>query len=627
MKKLKYAFLFFLFFIGSYKIDAYGIDNYLMDMTVLNNGDVHVKELFYLNGVFNGYERDLIFSNYEAKKFDGTLDSFKSSDIYNGSGIEVVEVGFLSGDKNFDFSKFSTAQGNADNVFTAYEGDSNRYTLREGLYSTSIKMFNPSSRETPIFYIEYLIKNVVVVHDDVAEINWNIFSDIQRESIKKMEVRVNIPGNKEETRVWGKGPLWGSTEIVDSETLLLKIERLEAGAPITIRAAFDKEVVSNSSKKSNVSALSKIVEIEQIDADEANKIREEYTRKENLRKLVGYAYEGIKLALFIVLIKKFISVIKYLKPYESTFKTKYFRDFPNDYNPTTVSYLLTKTIEKRDVSASILDLVQRKVIGYKEEKKNKFKFIKNEGDFKLTKSEEALLQLLFNEIGNGTEFTVKDINRFAKKNPNKFIAEYDGWHSKAITEAKENDFFYDRSSDEKNALGLAVLILFVALFGFTFELLISAITGAIMIVFSISVFAYIGKSKKRKMDANESYLRWNGLKSFLDDFGNFSERELPQIELWEKYLVYAVVFGNAKKLSKQMEVKFKDMPQGNRMLVNYAYFSTFNSLNNSLSKGFTSSVNNAKSIVNSQTSSGGGFGGGFSGGGGFGGGGGGGGRF
>lgn len=45
---------------------------------------------------------------------------------------------------------------------------------------------------------------------------------------------------------------------------------------------------------------------------------------------------------------------------------------------------------------------------------------------------------------------------------------------------------------------------------------------------------------------------WKSLKRFLDHFSEFSEIPLEAFKLWEKYLVFAILFGNAKKLVKML---------------------------------------------------------------------------
>lgn len=135
------------------------------------------------------------------------------------------------------------------------------------------------------------------------------------------------------------------------------------------------------------------------------------------------------------------------------------------------------------------------------------------------------------------------------------------------------------------------------------------------------------------MNGNEAYHKWMALKNYMVDFGNMDEKELPEIILWEKYLVYAVTLGCAKKLSKTMEIKVKELETSGEMIdttvLDLHRMHVCLSLNQSLTQTVTSAINTANSvqIANSSDSSSGGFGGGFSGGGGSFGGGGGGGRF
>jgi uncharacterized membrane protein len=105
------------------------------------------------------------------------------------------------------------------------------------------------------------------------------------------------------------------------------------------------------------------------------------------------------------------------------------------------------------------------------------------------------------------------------------------------------------------------------------------------------------------------------------DFGRFNEKELPEIALWEKYLVYATVFGIADKVSKAMEIKIKDMGvDSNMTLYPHLYMNHYfaHNLAGAINMARTASISK---IAQSQVSSGSGHGGGFSGGGGFGGGG------
>ena len=77
-----------------------------------------------------------------------------------------------------------------------------------------------------------------------------------------------------------------------------------------------------------------------------------------------------------------------------------------------------------------------------------------------------------------------------------------------------------------------------------------------------------------------------GMKKFLSDFGRFDEKELPEIILWEKYLVYAAAFGIAAKVEKAMQLKIKEfnLNQNTNFTTNYIL------LNHSFSNALTSTT-------------------------------------
>ena len=151
----------------------------------------------------------------------------------------------------------------------------------------------------------------------------------------------------------------------------------------------------------------------------------------------------------------------------------------------------------------------------------------------------------------------------------------------------------------------------------------------IALFLSIVLIPFIFYSKKRTQKGAEEYKKWNAFKNFLNDFGKFSDKEVLEVALWEKYLVYATLFGCAKKVIKVMKVEMVNAPDD--------YFDTYLDLyvmNQCISRAVRDSYGSAQSAyAEAHYSSSGGFssgsggGGGFSSGGGSFGGGGGGGRF
>ena len=111
-------------------------------------------------------------------------------------------------------------------------------------------------------------------------------------------------------------------------------------------------------------------------------------------------------------------------------------------------------------------------------------------------------------------------------------------------------------------IGFSFMI--ILFFGEIFELIemfklvhASKFLFGIALLFSIVCLVY-SFVKVRKTETGElEYRKWLGLKHFLDDFGT-RDKEIPDVLLWERYLVYATLFGNAKKVSKVMQLNIKD---------------------------------------------------------------------
>lgn len=48
-----------------------------------------------------------------------------------------------------------------------------------------------------------------------------------------------------------------------------------------------------------------------------------------------------------------------------------------------------------------------------------------------------------------------------------------------------------------------------------------------------------------------------GLKKYLKDYSFLSERESKELELWDEYLIYSVMFGQNKKIIEEYEKYFE----------------------------------------------------------------------
>ena len=278
-------------------------------------------------------------------------------------------------------------------------------------------------------------------------------------------------------------------------------------------------------------------------------------------------------------------------------------------------------------------MIYKKNIGFEQTGKKDYTFTKLNED-NLNESEKIIMNMLFNKAGKDNKVTLKDIKKYANKidgTNSEFLTEFNNW-KRVTTKSAEDENFYEKKN-KVTFIGLMVVLATILIVNMQIKLAVSPLLVFISIMLCISFIIYICIFQKRTKRGCNDYAKWKSFKKFLKDFGRFDEKELPEITLWERYLVYASIFGIADHVGKTMKVKFSEInPDVNSGDFWFDYM-LYSNLNHSVNSCVHSSVNNATSkvnearaaeISNSSNSSGGGFGGGFSSGGGFGGGGGGG---
>lgn len=610
-------------------LDSEPTDKFLSEIKIEENGSIKVRELIKMNGEYNGMERDVSYANSSSESYNGEISAIEgNSDLYDGSSITDVKVGSISDDGELTFDDFNRDINYFDEVSYASNGESSKYTYGTFMDEVNLKLFNPSNLDE-IFYIEYTVNDVVVVHNDTAELAWNTLGDGYRENIGNYEVKVILPNSDSDYRVWLHGPLNGNIERTNTKEALGTFNFLGAHNPVSVRLIFNKYLVPNATKVSGLTAKDEIIDYQTELSDEANRERERIQRQ-NLILIIAssvWALIAISLAVSVYLREK--------KMKKTTFNMEYFRDFPASYGPEVLEYLLDKNVTEKSLSATILNLIYKKVLKVEvidRKLKDDYKLILQEYDeSSLTETEKIALKLIINEIGNSKEALLSHIKEHCSSlsNANRVMDLYNDFIKTSKNLGKSENFFAKTPGIVAFTIIFSLLGIVLTFISFTLDLVWLGITIIILMIVLI-IFVVTRKFYTKK--GAEHYAKWMAHKRFLEDFSRFNEKELPEVTLWDKYLVYAVILGCADKLSKEMELKMPNMERDDMAYVGYNPYMTHYIITTNLYSSINSGIHTAvassrSSIAASHSSSGGGFGGGSIGGGGSFGGGGGGGRF
>ena len=623
----KYILFLFLFFLPFpvFALVNYDVDAVYIDANLLENGDMHVKEILAISGTFHGYIRDLAYRNSllrENEKID-----FSNDAIYNGSGIQdvVIKAKKTKMIPNFSMLEDSDFE-NLTKAFYVEDAVNKNYVESSLQDGKSYRMYYEGTNETVLFYLEYTITDVVVEHEDVAELYWTFIGDSFDDDIGKVIIHVTLPkiDVSDQFLIWAHGDLTGSINKLSDQVIEAKISRLRARSPIDIRTTFSKDLVV-ASKQTQEVALPQILEVEESRAVEAEETREQ-------AKLIHFVLTYVSIGYIVVLLGWWIYVyFRFDKEYKSDFQLKYNREFIDRYNVEVVDVLMNQRVTENAFAASVLNLIYKKNITVTEipsekKKKKEYEFTLNHMTG-LNDTEEVLVHFLFDRVGKNQKFTTIDLRKYASQvsTYENFNRYYTDWVHCVKKDADRQNFY------ETNGLPIITSLfgLLIAIFIFFATLYFSQnnLWVGIAFVLGILFFIYSLLIKKRSREGNEDYVRWKAFKQFLLDFGHFETKELPEIALWERYLVYATVFGIADQVEKSMAVKLPTMSSEDMVNynLNWVDFHIAHEISSQIAHSFEMYHSTYSSeVARSASSSGSGFGGGFSSGGGFGGGGGGG---
>ncbi len=603
---------------------------FLSYIEIQEDGSIKVKELIKMSGNYNGLERDIRYTNSNSEAYRGDISAIEgNSTLYNGSSIKDVSVGSISDDGELTFDDFDRNVNYFEKVRYADNGSAALYTYSSFMDEVTLKLFNPSSLGE-IFYMEYTVTDVVVVHEDTAELAWNALGNGYRENIGEYEVKVVLPNSDSDYRVWLHGPLNGEIERTSNNEAIGTFNFLGAYNPVSVRLIFNKDLVPNATKTSGLTAKDAIINYQTELSDKANLEREQIQRQNMTLIIVSsiWAIIAISLAISVYLRQKKMKKVAFIM--------EYFRDFPASYGPEVLEYLLNENVTEKSLSATILNLIYKKVLKVEvidRKLKDDYKLVLQEYDeANLSETEKIALKLIIDEIGNSKEVVLSNIKKHCStlSNASSFIDLYNDFITTSKNLGKSESFF---TKTPRIVVGFSIVFsllgIILTYFSFNLDLVWLGIT---IIVIMIVLFIFVITRKFYTKKGVEHYAKWMAHKRFLEDFSRFDEKELPEVTLWDKYLVYAIILGCADELSKEMSIKMASMNNLGTTYGDYdPYFThyhittnVYTSINNSVHTAVSSS---RSSIAASSSSSGGGFGGGSIGGGGSFGGGGGGGRF
>lgn len=498
------------------------------------------------------------------------------------------------------------------------------------------------------YLISYRVNDVITKYNDCAELYWQFLGNEFEISANKITGTIKLPAkvqHLEDLKVWGHTKyLNGEVKVVSSDTVEFNLNNYKSKNYVEVRLAMPTYLFEKVSSE-NISQEEKLDDIIKEETEWANEANARRDRRNKNFKLLILATILVNTSIGIMFSKKIKKNKQFLEKNPNILpeqQLEYYRELPDKEETPLEAVFILKTGYKQSClpnvfSATILNFALKGYIRI-EQKGKTIKILLNKiKTDELTGDEKKVLEIL-RAASNNNELTMAELEKYIKNYPSKLMNLNSTFEKVSKTQASEKGKFDTNRFNkqivyaEKNVGYIFILIIIIIASIFTIGYAYKNVQGMLItctiitlaffivvtiinLILNMKITTSFNGFTQKGINEQE---QWKAFKKYMEDFSYLDEKEVPELVLWEKYLVYATAFGIADKVLKQLKVKYPELNNQDTISNMVLFNAMYNA--NGLNANFINSISTSTSRMYSSTySSGSGSGGGFSGGGGFGG--------
>ena len=581
------------------------------------SSNLHLKELAFDASIITDGSMNVTETwDIEIEETNTLFKTFKT-DMSKYSDITNVQVSEITSGSARNFTKINTLMYHVTK--DSYYGMIND----DGNFEIAWGVGLDDSSATKKYQISYTVEDAVAKYNDYAELYWQFIGEdfeIDADEITGIIILPEDANDLDDIKVWGHTEnLNGEIYVTALNEITFEVNNFISGRYVEVRSLFPKDMITNTNRTYNEDRYEEVVKEETKWANQANARRQWEEIKDDVIAGIFLLITVIVGIVFLIKTIKYVKKLKSIKKYKPEQELEYYRELPEkNTTPGEAVYILEEPYNSftskfgKIFSATILDLKLKGCLDLRVEKEDKKKekiyIIKVKRiDDSLKREQQAILNFISNAYKSKKEIEIKDLE--------KYITSHSSSVQKLIKQTEkdiENELLKDgkytktAKEEHKKYGNICGAYFFGAFMTFSWAFPLAAIlliNGILCLKIRkrINVLTQKGINEKEK---------WKGLKKYMEDFSLLNEKEVPAIEVWEHYLVYATAFGISAKVLKQLKTIYPNIDELSSVNTStYMYFMYHSNFSSSISRSVSSSMS-------TSYSSGTGGGGGFSGGGG-----------
>ncbi|MGO3591262.1 DUF2207 family protein [Leuconostoc falkenbergense] len=583
--------------------DDYEITNWQQTVAIQPNGDANVtKQVSY------SFDDDM----HGVVMREGLAAGKKASALTWG-GLKSIKV---------------AVNGQAPTVIQPRQGAAQTgYVETKTSNAVKEKVYYPvRENDKLVVTYQYVLKGLVTNWDDVAEINWRPISDWDVD-LDKAKLVIKLPKKSpKQLKAWVHSRAKGDVKLDKAQGEVIAMsDTVSADESLEIHMYFDSDQTPlNQLRRSGKRA-------KRINQQEAA-IVVKHNRFVFWMMIIAFLVSPILflIVLFIVFLQnKKVRYQQNLAKQKSgtTGEPVHIFDLPNDLGPALIAERLAeKSDDAKIVVATLLDLVARHKItmtyqGMKRPDEITYQVTDENG---LQPFELSFVRMIF---GKNRDL-VRHGDFKKKQSPvSKSIRKRIGAFKQALAKAEQQTRIVDKIATQKatdaKTMALGGLIVLSVISAVVLGIIadqtqVSSIWAIIVIESVVALVTLLLTATQKTIfftvpDGMQEQWQWQGFKKMLHDIAHLQDKQVLDVQLWDKILAYAVIFGEAKNVANQMKIWAKDMDWNTDNTLLFVPYYLYGS---DWSDGFVTSINQDGAFQSSSNVSGGGgsFSGGSSGG-------------
>ena len=563
---------------------SYSIDQTFLELTVGNNGLLHVDETYdyTFHGTFNGVYRDIPLKEGE---------SIENITVHTDGAYSVVKSTKEDGKQHLKIYLY------ADEAHTKKISDTQVYV-----------------------YISYDMKNTVTLFNDVAGLQYKLWGEDWDVGTGVLTAVIHLPGNKD--NIYFLNPQeYNYTSYLTNDTISLTSNSIPSGEFYELLVLMPLDDFDDA------------VYAKHVNENGKEKIMHNLEDSVNGRNFWNTAYIILGLLSLISPIVAIVIYFRFGREPKVDYDGIYERELPTDDPPAMVNALIDNshdigTPNMKGFEATILNLIDKKVFELETKRdpntelSELFLKLNRDKTSDLAIHENTVFDILemFSDSHDIVNLSNLNADLSYESNAKLFMEEYKEWQQDVKHEYLDSEqletYFNNKGSKFMKILGIAGLVLGIIIFllGLFTNLSngIYAIGGGI----ALAIFSFIvtilpddifGQwTKKGRL----FYLKWKNFKKFLKDNSLINEHPPESIVIWKQYLIYGAALGVADNVYESMKLQEKHISDYDDDLFLYHHYGGYYMMHNAFITG--------ESAANPSSDSGGfgGLGGGSGGGGG-----------